>query len=122
MAMCGIGFLFLRFQLPRLFTNDPIVIAQAASLLLVAAAFQLFDGLQVVCLGILRGFADVKAPMFIAGISYVAIGLPVSYLCAYVFGAGPEGIWYGFVAGLISAGVLFAFRIRKKIREVETKL
>jgi len=122
MAMCGIGFLFLRFQLPRLFTNDPVVIAQAASLLLVAAAFQLFDGLQVVCLGILRGFADVKAPMLMAGISYVVIGLPVSYLCAFILGAGPEGIWYGFVAGLISAGVLFAFRIRKKIREVELKV
>lgn len=122
MAMCGIGFLFLRFQLPRLFTSDQAVIDVAASLLLVAAVFQLFDGLQVVCLGILRGFADVKAPMVIAAISYVVIGLPVSYICAFLLNQGPEGIWYGFVAGLISAGVLLAFRIRKKIREVESIL
>lgn len=119
MGLCGLAFLILRHQLPYIFTNDPLVIAQAASLLMVAALFQLFDGLQVVCLGILRGFADVKAPMFIAGFSYLAIGLPTSYLCAFTFGLGAEGIWYGFLAGLISAGILLAFRIRKKIREVE---
>jgi multidrug resistance protein, MATE family len=119
MGLCGVAFLILRHQLPYIFTNDPLVIAQAASLLMVAALFQLFDGLQVVCLGILRGFADVKAPMFIAGFSYLAIGLPTSYLCAFTFGLGAEGIWYGFLAGLISAGILLAFRIRKKIREVE---
>ncbi|MBN2597654.1 MAG: MATE family efflux transporter, partial [Marinifilaceae bacterium] len=119
MGLCGVAFLILRHQLPYIFTNDPLVIAQAASLLMVAALFQLFDGMQVVCLGILRGFADVKAPMFIAGFSYLAIGLPTSYLCAFTFGLGAEGIWYGFLAGLISAGILLAFRIRKKIREVE---
>lgn len=119
MGLCGVAFLILRHQLPYIFTNDPLVIAQAATLLMIAALFQLFDGLQVVCLGILRGFADVKAPMFIAGFSYLAIGLPTSYLCAFTFGLGAEGIWYGFLAGLISAGILLAFRIRKKIREVE---
>jgi len=122
MAICGIGFLFLRFQLPLLFTPDHSVVVQAASLLLVAAVFQLFDGLQVVCLGILRGFADVKVPMVIAGISYLCIGLPVSYLFAFTLKVGPEGVWYGFVAGLISAGVLLAFRIRIKIREAELKV
>jgi MATE family multidrug resistance protein len=119
MGLCGLGFFLFRNQLPYIFTTDVDVIHQAASLLIVAAIFQLFDGMQVVCLGILRGFADVKAPMFIAGFSYIGIGLPVSYLCAFTFHLGPEGIWYGFVAGLVSAAVLLAFRIRKKIREVE---
>jgi multidrug resistance protein, MATE family len=116
MGLCGIGFLLLRHQLPYIFSPDMRVVSQAASLLTIAALFQLFDGLQVVCLGILRGFADVKAPMFIAGFSYTAVGLSVSYLCAFTFKMGAEGIWYGFLAGLFSAGILLALRIRKSIR------
>jgi MATE family multidrug resistance protein len=111
--------MLLRHQLPFVFTTDTRVIGQAASLIMIAALFELFDGLQVVSLGILRGFADVKAPMFIAGFSYMGIGLTTSYLCAFTFNMGPEGIWYGFLAGLITAGVLLALRIRKKIREIE---
>lgn len=80
-----------------------------------AKLFQLFDGLQIVCLGILRGFADVKAPMFISGFSYMVVGLSVSYLCAFTWVMGPAGIWYGFMAGLIAAGILLALRIRTKI-------
>lgn len=118
MGFCGLCFLLFRNQLPRIFTTDPEVIAQAATLLAVAALFQLFDGLQVVCLGILRGFADVKIPMFIAGFSYVMIGLSVSYICAFTLKLGPEGVWYGFVVGLISAGCLLAIRIRRKVRQI----
>ncbi|MBN2806947.1 MAG: MATE family efflux transporter [Prolixibacteraceae bacterium] len=121
MLLCGIGLLLFRYQLPRLFTPDPQVIKQAASLIAVAALFQLFDGLQVVCLGILRGFADVKVPMVIAAISYTFIGIPVSYVFTFVLKIGPEGIWYGFVAGLASAGIMLSLRIRKKIREVENR-
>jgi len=116
MGLCGLAFLLFRHQLPSLFTNDARVIHQAASLLMVAALFQLFDGLQVTCLGILRGFADVKAPMFIAAFSYIVVGLSVSYLCAFTLNFGPEGIWYGFLAGLVVAGISLGLRIRKNIR------
>ena len=94
------------------------MIAQTASLLSIAALFQLFDGLQMVCLGILRGFADVKAPMFISVVSYMVVGLSVSYLCAFTLKMGPAGIWYGFLAGLVVAGTLLALRIRRKIHQV----
>ena len=116
MGLCGLGFLLFRNQLPLLFTNDPRVIDLAASLLTVAALFQLFDGLQVTCLGILRGFADVKAPMFIAAFSYIVVGLSVSYLCAFALNLGPEGIWYGFLAGLVVAAISLSLRIRKNLR------
>jgi MATE family multidrug resistance protein len=121
MLVCGIVFLIFRNQLPRIFSPDLLVIKQAASLLIIAAAFQIFDGLQVVCLGILRGFADVKVPMVIASISYLFIGLPVSYIAAFVFNMGAEGIWFGFVIGLATAGILLALRIRKKIKKIELK-
>jgi MATE family multidrug resistance protein len=120
MGLCGMGFLLLRHQLPYIFTTDTRVVTQAASLLTVAALFQLFDGLQITCLGILRGFADVKAPMFIAGFSYLVVGLSVSYVCAFTFNMGPEGIWYGFLAGLIAAGLLLALRIRRNIRQLRS--
>lgn len=116
MGMCGLGFLLLRHTLPYIFTSDARVIDQAASLLMIAAIFQLFDGLQTVCLGILRGFEDVKAPMFFSGFSYIVVGVSVSYLCAFTLGMGAEGIWYGFVAGLASAGTLLFLRIRKRLR------
>jgi multidrug resistance protein, MATE family len=119
MALCGIALYVFRYQLPKLFTTDELVINQAASLLIIAAIFQLFDGLQVVSLGILRGFADVKAPMYIASFSYLAVGLSIGYLSAFHLNMGPEGIWYGFVAGLLCAGVFLAFRIRHNIRKVE---
>jgi MATE family multidrug resistance protein len=115
MGLCGLAFLLLRTQLSHIFTTDARVVRQAASLLTIAALFQLFDGLQVVCLGILRGFADVKAPVFISAFSYIIVGLSVSYLCAFNRRMGPEGIWYGLLAGLVIAGILLAFRIRGKI-------
>jgi MATE family multidrug resistance protein len=119
MGVCGLGFLWLRHQLPFLFSGDTRVISQAASLLAVAALFQVFDGLQTVSLGILRGFADVKAPMLISVFSYIVIGLSVSYLCAFPLRMGPVGIWYGFLAGLLVAGALLALRIRNRIRTIQ---
>ncbi len=116
MGLCGLAFFLFHHQFVSLFTSDPRVIRQAAALLLIAALFQLFDGLQTVCLGILRGFADVKAPMLFSGFSYIVVGVSVSYLCAFTMRLGPEGIWYGFVLGLATAGALLSLRIRKKMR------
>lgn len=112
MLLTATGFLLLRYQLPKIFTEDVAVIQQAAILLVVAGIFQIFDGLQVISLGILRGISDVKIPMYIAAFSYLLIGLPVSYFSAFVLNFGPVGIWFGFVAGLGLTGVLLAFRIK----------
>ena len=122
MGLCCLGYLLLRHQLPFLFTADTHVIGQAASLLAVAALFQLFDGLQVVSLGILRGFADVKAPMLISVFSYIGVGLSVSYMCAFPLKMGPVGIWYGFLAGLLIAGTLLALRIKNRIKEMNAAI
>lgn len=119
MLLCGIGMFVFRYDLPKIFTNDPAVIEQAASLLIFAAIFQLFDGLQVVGLGILRGFTDVNKPMIIAAVSYMVVGLPLSYFAAFKFGYGPEGIWIGFVGGLFTASMLLTYRINKKIKLIE---
>jgi MATE family multidrug resistance protein len=119
MSTMGILFVLIRNQLPHLFTSDPAVIEVAAGLLIVAAFFQISDGVQVVLLGALRGMADVRVPMFIAFFSYIVVSLPISYLLAFVFNFGYSGVWIGFVFGLSTAALLFGFRLKKKIRKFE---
>jgi MATE family multidrug resistance protein len=116
MSLMGVLFVVLRNQLPLLFTNDPEVIKVAAGLLIVGAFFQIFDGVQVVLLGALRGMADVRVPMFMAFFSYIIVSLPISYLLAFVFNFGYSGVWIGFVFGLSTAAILFGFRLKHQVR------
>lgn len=111
MSIMGVVFIFARHMLPYLFTPDPEVIRIASNLLIIAAIFQIFDGLQVVMLSSLRGMADVKLPMFIAFFSYLFLGIPTSYVFAFLLDSGPMGIWFGYLLGLGSAGVLFFLRL-----------
>ena len=117
MSLMGILFVLLRNQVPLLFTSDPAVIKVAAGLLIVGAFFQIFDGIQVVLLGALRGIADVRIPMFMAFFSYIVVSLPISYLLAFVFNFGYSGVWIGFVFGLSTAAILFGLRLRNQIRK-----
>ena len=121
MGLCAILYISLDGWLPKIFSTDPKVWAQASSLLIIAGIFQLVDGLQVVSLGILRGVADVKKPMIIALFTYLAVGLPVSYLFAFTFGFGAEGIWFGYVASLSLAALLFSLRIKTVRKELTKK-
>lgn len=117
MLSMGIVFITLRNQLPLLFTEDVQVIKIAAQLLIVAAIFQVFDGLQVIMLGTLRGMSDVKVPMFFAFLAYLVVGIPTSYIFAFVLNAGPQGVWFGYLVGLGTAGILFFFRFRFNLRK-----
>lgn len=117
MGTTALIFYFLRDQFPLLYTTDKNVIIVASQLLIMAAIFQIFDGLQVVMLGALRGLTDVKFAMIVAFISYILISLPLSYLLAFTLNWGPVGIWVGFVVSLALAGILFLarFNYRSKI-------
>lgn len=90
------------------------IIAIGTGLLVVAALFQLVDGLQAIALGVLRGVQDTAAPMVIAGVSYWALGIPVSYLLGFVFGWGGIGVWLGLVTGLGTAAVLLMLRFWRR--------
>ncbi|WP_423127118.1 MATE family efflux transporter [Gaoshiqia sp. Z1-71] len=118
MSLMGIVFILLRFQLPYLFTEDPAVIRVAASLLIIAALFQVFDGTQVALLSALRGLSDVKVPMLMAFVSYSLVGIPVSYVCAFTLNMGSLGIWIGFLFGLAVAAVLFSLRLKKLVGQM----
>ena len=108
-------FLALPVQIISLFSDmshpeAPQILALGVQLLTVAAVFQLFDGLQVVALGLLRGVHDTRVPMWIALFSYWGVGLPVSYLAGFTFGWGGVGIWSGLVVGLVFAAALLMWR------------
>jgi len=98
----------------RIYTDDAAVIAGGAVLLRIAALFQLFDGLQVVATGALRGLGDTRTPMLAHLAGYWVLGLPVSYLLCFRFEWGAAGIWAGLSAALILIGsmLLIAWRWR----------
>ncbi|HSN87421.1 MAG TPA: MATE family efflux transporter, partial [Thermoanaerobaculia bacterium] len=102
--------------LARLYTSDSAVIAMAALLLPIAAVFQVFDGLQVVGAGVLRGTADTAFPAGIALVGFWVIGLPAGWYLAFEAGQGPRGLWWGLTIGLAVVASLFLLRIALRFR------
>jgi multidrug resistance protein, MATE family len=110
MAIAAIIFITGRYFLARLYIDDEVVIELAAQLLVIAAFFQVSDGIQVIGLGALRGMADVKIPTIITLIAYWILGLPIGYLLAFKLGYGAHGIWIGLLTGLTVAAILLSAR------------
>ena len=86
------------------------VVAIAAKLLIVAAVFQISDGIQVVVLGALRGLQDVKIPMYITFVAYWVIGFPISYYLGEFTELKAVGVWIGLLAGLTAAAFFLYLR------------
>jgi MATE family multidrug resistance protein len=111
--LIGVGFMSCAaaafFLAPRpllsLFTNDNGVIGIGVTLLFVAAVFQLFDGLQAVTTGALRGVADTRTPMLWNLTGHWLFGLPLGYTLCFVLNRGVPGLWWGLPAGLMVCGV-----------------
>ncbi len=97
----------------ELYTDDQAVKAIAVSLLLVAAIFQIADGLQVGAAGALRGYKDTRLPMVITTIAYWVVAFPLAFCAAVVWQLGPHYVWSGFVVGLCIAGIMLAARFVK---------
>ena len=111
---CSAAFLLVfRDQVVSMYTNDPSVQAIAISLLLMAAVFQVADGVQIGAAGALRGYKDTRRPMLINMFSYWVLGFPLAYMAAITFRAPPNYIWGGFVLGLSVAAVLLSLRYER---------
>ena len=109
MSLSALVFILAPEMIVKFYTDDLNLKKQAVSLLLMAAIFQISDGMQVGALGALRGLKDTRIPFFTNVFSYWVIGLP----CAYIFGfnfIGPEGMWVGLIIGLSIAAVLHYWR------------
>jgi len=106
----SIGFVLLKDILPWMFTDNLEVIKIASGLLIIAALFQLSDGLQAVILGGLRGLQDVKVPSGLSFIAYWIIGFPICYYLGREDVLGTLGIWIGLLTALTSSAIMLFFR------------
>ncbi|MGB5580009.1 MAG: MATE family efflux transporter [Woeseia sp.] len=118
--MCGVFMtasatflLVFRDAVVDLYTNDPSVQRIAISLLLMAAVFQVADGVQVGAAGALRGYKDTRTPMAINMFAYWVLAFPLAYMAAVVWVSPPSYIWGGFVLGLTVAAVLLSLRYNR---------
>lgn len=116
MTGSAIFLLVFRDAVVGLYTNDPQVRDIAISMLLMAAVFQVADGVQVGAAGALRGFKDTRVPMVLTTVSYWVLAFPLSYLAAVVYLSPPSYIWGGFVIGLTVAAVLLTVRFNSVSR------
>lgn len=113
MALCALVFLLAPRWLLGLYTHDPAIVEVGMGLMVMAAAFQVFDGAQVAGLFALRGAADTRVPMWITVLGYWVVGAPVAYLLGFHTRAGAPGIWAGLVVSLMVVAVLLAWRLRR---------
>jgi len=120
MFCAGLAFLLIPQSIIRIFTRDPTVIATGTSLLFVAALFQLFDGLQVVATGILRGAGDTRTPMICNLVGHWLFGLPAGYALCFTWKRGVVGLWIGLSIGLIAVGVVLLWVWTRKVRSLNT--
>jgi multidrug resistance protein, MATE family len=113
MLCCALLFVLMPRTLLGLYTPDSEIIDLGVRLLLIAAAFQIFDGAQVAGVSVLRGAADTRTPMVVAGFGYWAVGLPVGWFLAFRAGLGPVGIWIGLSTGLAAVALLLLLRAHR---------
>jgi len=108
---CSAAFLLIfRHAVVGLYTNDASVTSIAISLLLMAAIFQVADGIQIGAAGALRGYKDTRLPMAINTFAFWVLAFPLAYLAAVTFKSPPSYVWGGFVVGLTVAAILLAWR------------
>ncbi|MBM4375301.1 MAG: MATE family efflux transporter [Deltaproteobacteria bacterium] len=116
MSLTAAVFAFGGEAVARLVSDRPEVIASAAPLLLVAAAFQLFDGAQVVGAGALRGLGDTRPAQWANLVGYYAVGLPLAWFLGFRAGHGTAGLWWGLCVGLAIVAVALVLRFERRTR------
>ncbi len=114
MLCTGALFMLAPEPLAGIYTRDTIVLGLAALLLPLAGLFQVFDGLQVVAIGVLRGLGDTRMPMVVNVIGFWCIGMPVSLWLGFGLDYGAVGLWWGLVVGLIIVAGFLILRVRQR--------
>lgn len=110
MGGCGLAFLAIPRALAEVFTDDPVVVETAVRLIRVAAAFQIFDGVQGVAGGALRGAADTRFASWANVACHWCLGLPLALLFGFGRGFGAVGLWWGMLVGLAAAALTLSAR------------
>lgn len=112
MALSALAFAVFPEAFSRMYTRDEAVVAMAAALLPLAAAFQLFDGVQVVSQGVLRGLGDTRMPPLIAAVAFWGVGVPLAAVLGFPLGLAHRGIWSALVLALGVVATLLLLRVR----------
>lgn len=112
MLLAAVVFLVAPKPLIELYTHDPRVLAVGPALLWLAAAFQIFDGIQTVCTGALRGLGETRVPMFANFVGYWVLGLPLGLILCFVLHWGIYGMWIGLTLALIVISLTLLARWR----------
>jgi multidrug resistance protein, MATE family len=120
----GLGFMaataIVLWTMPRLITSIYVdielpanfdLVAIALRLFAIAALFQIFDGMQAIAAGTLRGYRDTKVPLLLAAIGYWGLGFTGGWLFAFPLGYGPVGLWWGLAAGLAAVALMLGTRL-----------
>jgi multidrug resistance protein, MATE family len=114
MGLFGLMFITLRYPLARAFITDPEVVRLTAQFFIVAALFQIADGVQVTAMSALRGLSDVKIPAFVAIFAYWMISIPLGAVLAFRLNYGPIGIWIALAIGLGIAACALTWRFHHR--------
>jgi multidrug resistance protein, MATE family len=122
MGLTALLFLIVPAPLARVYSADGAVIALAAALLPIAGVFQMFDGIQVVSIGALRGLGDTRTPFGMNLVGFWLIGLPVSLLLGFRTPLGPRGLWWGLVVGLVAVAIGLLVRLRARLRQAVARV
>ena len=115
MAIAAIAFLTIPRALALIFVRDPATVATAASLIFIGGLFQIFDGMQAVATGVLRGTGDTRVPMLLHLAGFWGIGIPLGLGLAFGLGFGPQGIWWGYVGSLAAVAIMQLLRVRWRL-------
>jgi MATE family multidrug resistance protein len=115
MGGCAVLFAIIPDTLAGFYTHDAETFALAATLIPIAAVFQVFDGTQVISSSILRGAGDTRVPAILHALSFWAVGIPLGAIIAFTFKQGAAGLWWGLTAGLAAAALLQLQRVRQKL-------
>jgi MATE family multidrug resistance protein len=115
MTVTALLFFFLPGLFAGFYSTEADVVALAVLLIPLAGIFQVFDGLQVVASGVLRGVGDTRSPMVVNLLGFWCLGMPVSYWLGLRTDAGPVGLWWGLVVGLGSVAVFLLLLVRVRM-------
>jgi len=114
MTCSAIAFLLIPRQILSVYSTDAFVISLGVKLLAIAALFQLFDGIQTVATGALRGLGDTNLPMVVNFVGYWLLGLPVGYILCFRMGFGVAGLWWGLTFALVGISIVLLMAWQKK--------
>lgn len=114
MSVTAVIFLVAPAPFAHLYSSDPGVMAVAVTLIPIAGIFQVFDGIQVVASGVLRGVGDTRVPMLVNLVGFWMVGLPVSLGLGFGLAMGPRGIWWGLAVGIGAVALLLLARVRAR--------